>query len=137
MPRFVIEHLPRSAARYDAVPLSYGEVKAWLQNPNFTSLVRTTELISAVQAGMQILLKQADIRMTLAPGDEALLIGLSFGVLLAWAEGDITPLPDDWRCFSLRVRGPNDDRSGPHLAVEIVQEASSGDEPLALSDDLR
>jgi hypothetical protein len=130
MHRFVIEHLPRSVARYDAIPLSYGEAKAWLRNPNFTSLVRTTELISAVEAGMQILLKQADMRMSLAPGDEALLIGLSFGVLLAWAEGDIPPLPDDWRCFSLRVKCPEDAQSDPRLA--LAQELPSGDEPIAL-----
>lgn len=125
--RFVIEHLPRSAARYDAVPLSYREVKAWLQNTKFTSLVRTTELISAVEAGMHVLLKEADKRVRLSPGDEALLIGLSFGVLLAWAEGNIAPLPDDWRCFSLRVKGPDDTLLDPRLA--LAQELPSGDEP--------
>jgi hypothetical protein len=128
--RFVIEHLPRSAARYDAIPLSYGEVKSWLQNPSFTSLVRTTELISAVEAGMHIPLKQADRRMRLSPGDEALLIGLSFSVLLAWVEGNITPLPDDWRCFRLRVKGPGDTQPDPRFA--LAQEMPSGNEPLAL-----
>ena len=128
--RFVIEHLPRSAARYDAVPLSYREVKAWLQNPHFTSLVRTTELISAIEAGMRIPLKQADKRMTLSPGDEALLIGLSFSVLLAWVEGNIKPLPDDWRCFRLRVKGPGDSQPDPPLV--LAQELPSRTEPLGL-----
>ena len=130
MNRFVIEHLPRSPARYDALPLSYPEVKAWLENRNFTSLVRTTELISAIEAGMQIQLKQADVQMKLAPGDEALLVGLSFSVLLAWAQGNITPLPEDWRCFSLRVKGPKTSKSDPRLV--LAQDLPSGSEPLAL-----
>ena len=46
---------------------------------------------------------QSADQMTLHPGDETLLITLSFGVLLAWAEGQIVPLAEDWRCVLLTV----------------------------------
>lgn len=108
MGRFVIEHLPRTAAQYRVTPLDYAQARAWIQQADFISLVRTTEMISAVEAAIGISLQQADSSMTLLPGDEALLIGLSFGVLLAWAQGQISPLPEDWRCLSLMVRGPED-----------------------------
>ena len=107
MGRFVIEHLPRLAAQYRVIPLDYAQARAWIQQADLISLVRTTEMISAVEAAMGISLQQADSSMTLLPGDEALLIGLSFGVLLAWAQGQISPLPEDWRCLSLTVNGPD------------------------------
>ena len=44
--------------------------------------------------------------MRLAPGDEALLIELSFPVLVAWAEGKIPPLEEDWRFLWVRVEQP-------------------------------
>ena len=106
MSHFVIEHLPRVAAHYRVEPLDYKQAVSWLSRRNLTSLVRTTELISAIQAGTGLTLTQADDLMRLAPGDEALLIGLSFGVLLAWAEGKIPPLEEDWRCLSVRVEQP-------------------------------
>ena len=60
--------------------------------------------------------------MILFPGDEALLITLSYGVLLAWAEGKIAPLPEDWRCFSLTVKAPP-----VTLPVPVLEAAIEGD----------
>ena len=106
MSRFVIEHLPRNPARYSVVPLDYVHAKAWMQNFSGASLVRTTELISAIQDGIGITLNQSDVAMALSPGDEALLVSLSFGVLLAWVQGNISPLQEDWRCSLLLVENP-------------------------------
>ena len=106
MSRFVIEHLPRAAAVYEARPLNYEAAKHWLQTGNPCSLIRTTEMISAVQTAMSFPLSQSDVPVTLQPGDEALLITLSFSVLLAWAEDNIAPLREDWRCILLSVRHP-------------------------------
>jgi len=106
MSRFVIEHLPRAVAGYDASPLNYEEAKQWLHKGNPISIIRTTEMIAAVQAALGFTLSQSDASVALKPGDEALLITLSFSVLLAWAEENIAPLPEDWRCISLRVRPP-------------------------------
>jgi len=108
MTRFAIEHLPRTAAAYRATPLDYEQAKRWLQQPNLVSVIRTTEMIAAVEAGMGLTLVQSAIPITLRPGDEALLITLSFGVLLAWAEGEIAPLAEDWRCALLSVEAPAD-----------------------------
>jgi hypothetical protein len=104
MSRFVMEHLPRAAAVYDVTPLEYEEAKKWLQKGDAVSIIRTTEMIAAVQAALGFTLSQSDASVALQPGDEALLITLSFSVLLAWAEDNIAPLPEDWRCISLRVR---------------------------------
>lgn len=123
MSRFVIEHLPRSPATYVAAPLDYEQVKAWIQHSGFISLVRTTELISAIEAGAGVKLTQSDTSVALRPGDEALLITLSFGVLIAWAEGKIPPLPEDWRCLLLTVEAP-------HKTLHPVQE-------LAVAEDLK
>src|SRR3954447_10439670 len=98
MKRFVIEHLPRAAATYRVTHVNYSDTRAWLGAGEIISLVRTTELIEAVGEGLGVALEQADSAMVMAPGDEALLISLSFSVLLAWAEGGIVPLEDDWRC---------------------------------------
>src|SRR5436305_11199308 len=106
MGRFVMEHLPRAAAVYDVTPLEYEQAKQWLQKGNPVSIIRTTEMIAAVQAALGFTLSQSDASVALQPGDEALLITLSFSVLLAWAEDNIAPLPEDWRCLSLRVRPP-------------------------------
>lgn len=103
MGRFVIEHLPRSHARYEVSPLSYAEALDWIQSGSSYSLVRTTELIEAMEKGAGIALTQADALMEIGAGDEALLVSLSYSVLLACAEGDIAPLPEDWRFFLLRV----------------------------------
>jgi hypothetical protein len=106
MSRFVIEHLPRAAAVYAATSLNYEAARHWLQNGNPCSLIRTTEMISAVQTAMGLPLSQSDVLVSLQPGDEALLITLSFSVLLAWAEDNIAPLREDWRCILLSVRHP-------------------------------
>ena len=99
-----MEHLPRAAAVYDVTPLEYEEAKKWLQKGDAVSIIRTTEMIAAVQAALGFTLSQSDASVALQPGDEALLITLSFSLLLAWAEDNIAPLPEDWRCISLRVR---------------------------------
>jgi hypothetical protein len=122
MARFIIEHLPRIPATYDVLPILFSDVKEQLQLPSWTSLIRTTELIDAIGAGMGVELSQSDIAATLFPGDEALLITLSFGVLLAWAEGKIAPLPDDWRCFSLTVKGPPET-----IPIPVLEAAIGGD----------
>jgi hypothetical protein len=101
-----MEHLPRAAAMYDVSPLEYEQAKHWLHQADVLSIVRTTEMITAVQAGMGFSLVQTDVPVSLQPGDEALLITLSFSVLLAWAEQRIAPLPEDWRCNLLSVHRP-------------------------------
>lgn len=115
-----MEHLPRAAAVYDASPLEYESAKRWLQTGTPSSLIRTTEMIAAVQASMNIALSQAEMLITLKPGDEALLLTLSFSVLLAWAEDNITPLPEDWRCILLRVRRPEPASTPPNDMVASV-----------------
>jgi hypothetical protein len=125
MSRFVMEHLPRGAAVYDANPLNYEAAKEWLQTANASSLIRTTEMITAVQAAIGLPLSQSDASVTLQPGDEALLITLSFSVLLAWAEDNIAPLPEDWRCILLRVRRPESTATpGKHTvsSVDLLSE---------------
>ncbi|HYO81403.1 MAG TPA: hypothetical protein VES20_08390 [Bryobacteraceae bacterium] len=64
--------------------------------------------------------------MSLAEGDEALLISLSFSVLLAWAEGGIPPVADDWRCLLLQVDQPRLDASPVAMArSEHIPSAST------------
>ena len=121
MSRFAIEHLPRLAAQYQAVPVDFSQAQSWLQQPALISLIRTTELISAIEAGLGVSLVQSDASMTLQKGDEALFIELSFGVLLAWAEGKIPPLAEDWRCILLTVEDTNDAASAPVLKAAIAE----------------
>jgi hypothetical protein len=136
MARYVIEHLPRASAQYLVVPCDYEQAKVWLQEADLVSLVRTTELISAIDAAMGVTLRQSDTLRSMRSGDEALLIGLSFGVLLAWAEGDILPLVEDWRCLSLTVGSNTDDPTGPALQTAVVEtvvvEESTGETSLPL-----
>ena len=132
MTRFVIEHLPRSAARYQVVPVDYQHAKEWLQQTDLVSLVRTTELISAVEAGLSIVLTQADTSRTLRKGDQALLIGLSFSVLLAWAEGNIPPVEEDWRCLFVTVEGHSDTPSTPALEAAVIDEITILPAPVSL-----
>jgi hypothetical protein len=106
MGRFLMEHLPRASAVYKATPLDFPEAAAWLGKGEFVSAVRTTEMIDAIQSAMNVTLKQSAMPVSLEPGDEALIITLSFGVLLAWAEERMTPLPEDWRCILLKVQAP-------------------------------
>ncbi len=47
--------------------------------------------------------------MSLRTGDEAVLISLSFGVLLASVQGNFPPLPEDWRCSLLLVESVSDE----------------------------
>lgn len=117
MRRFAIEHLPRAAATYHVTPLAFSQARTWLGAGELTSLIRTTELIGAIGAGFGCSLQQSDTSMSLAPGDEALLISLSFSVLLAWAEGDIVPVADDWRCLLLEVDQPRREASPLSVAV--------------------
>jgi hypothetical protein len=104
--RFAIEHLPRIAATYQVTPVDYKAARSWLTDSDLTSLVRTTELAGAIEGGFGVTLAQADMSISLKPGDEALLICLSFSVLLAWAQGGIIPLEEDWRCLLVQVQNP-------------------------------
>ncbi len=67
MSRFVIEHLPRNPARYLVRPLEYAQAEEWIESSEFHSLVRTTELIAAMSAGMAITLSQSDLSMQPLP----------------------------------------------------------------------
>lgn len=125
MSRFVIEHLPRTAAVYRVAPLDYENAKRWLKQPDLVSLIRTTEMIAAIEVGMGVTLLQSDMPVALRPGDTALLVTLSFGVLLAWAQGKIAPLPEDWRCASLTVEDPAD-LSIPVRAAALAEDLLSG-----------
>lgn len=122
-----MEHLPRAAATYAVTPLDCEQAKRWIQQANAVSIIRTTEMIGAIEASMGVTLMQSAMPVALRPGDEALLITLSFGVLLAWAEGQITPLPDDWRCAVLTVQAPRD-VSSPIREVAMAEDILS-DEP--------
>lgn len=124
MSRFVIEHLPRTPASYRVTPLAYGEGRTWLRDFSGVSLVRTTELIAAIESGIGVTLTQSDASMSLRPGDEALLISTSFGVLLACAQGGITPLPEDWR-FSLLIVESDDQDPLASLEAVVPDESAS------------
>jgi hypothetical protein len=126
MARFVIEHLPRTAARYTATPVDASRARTWLSERELYCLVRTTELIGSIRECFGVALAQADQPMALRPGDQALLISLSFSVLLAWAEGEIAPLDEDWRCFLLEVEGTSADPTpAGATAVEDLASGSS------------
>jgi hypothetical protein len=118
MSRFLIEHLPQAPAAYTVAPLSFQDWQTWVQHSLFVSLIRTTEMISAIESTAGITLHQADHYMSLRPGDEAVLVTLSFGVLLAFAEGQIPPLPEDWRCLLLTVASPAE--PVPELMTEAL-----------------
>ena len=121
MSRFVMEHLPRAQATYHVTPVDFAEAKLWLHQPGLHSLIRTTELMAAIDASMGTRLVQHDLSASLRPGDEALLLSLSFGVLLAFAEGDIPPLPEDWRC-ALLVVGDGADEPLSALVADVSEE---------------
>jgi hypothetical protein len=123
MKRFAIEYLPRAVATYHVTPIEYSQARTWLGAGELTSLIRTTELIGAIGAGFGCSLEQSETSMSLAPGDEALLISLSFSVLLAWAEGNIVPIDDDWRCLLLHVEEPR--RPASPLAVAVAEPITS------------
>src|SRR3954452_5050219 len=123
MKRFAIEHLPRAVATYQVTPVDYDTARAWLADDNVISLVRTTELVGAIGTGLSTVLTQSDTTMTLQPGDEALLISLSFSVMLAWVEGGIIPLSDDWRCLLVRVTSP--EPASPRLETATSRDLTS------------
>ena len=123
MGRFVIEHLPRAAAAYEVIPMNFDEAKLWLEEAHAVSIIRTSEMIAAIDAGMGVALLESPDAVSLRPGDEALLITLSFGVLLAWAEGKITPLREDWRCILLMVQTPGE------VLVPVLEAAIGEDVP--------
>ncbi len=122
MGRFAIEHLPRVTATYDVSPASWEQAKQWLEQSTVISAVRTTEMITAIKAGMDVALTPSPSTVAIHPGDEALLITLSFGVLLAWAEQEIAPLPEDWRCMLLRVQAPSEWQTSNSLTATISEE---------------
>ena len=107
---------PRAIATDNVSPVTDVETRNWLATGKLISLVRTTELIGAIRDGLGVALEQADESMVLQTGDEALLISLSFSVLLAWAQGGIVPLEEDWRCLLVQVRNPSD-TLGPTTAL--------------------
>ena len=76
---------------------------------------------------MGIELPQSDAPGTLTPGDQAMLISLSYGVLLASTQGDIPPLPEDWRCALLTVEGGGDDAALASMAAEVPDGFSEGE----------
>ncbi|HEY1212380.1 MAG TPA: hypothetical protein VGE93_01985 [Bryobacteraceae bacterium] len=131
MGRFVIEHLPRATATYEVNPVSWGQAKLWLQQSSVISAVRTTEMMTAIKAGMDVALAPSPSTVVISPGDEALLITLSFGVLLAWAEQNIAPLPEDWRCTVLRVQSRSELQPSNALTAVIGEEVA--DEPVGES----
>ena len=131
MGRFVMEHLPRATATYDVNPVSWDQAKLWLEQSSVISAVRTTEMITAIKAGMDVALAPSPSTVAISPGDEALLITLSFGVLLAWAEQNIAPLPEDWRCALLRVQARSELQPSNALAAAFGDEVA--DEPVGES----
>jgi hypothetical protein len=84
-------------------------------------------LIGSIRECFGVALAQADQPMALRPGDQALLVSLSFSVLLAWAQGQIAPLEEDWRCFLLEVEtgAPADVMPAGAAAVEDPPSGSS------------
>jgi len=122
-----MEHLPRVTATYDVNPVEWHQAKLWLEQSGVISAVRTTEMISAIKASMEVELPPSPSTVAMRPDDEALLITLSFGVLLAWAEENISPLREDWRCMLLRVQTRSDLQSSNALAAAIG--AKFADEP--------
>jgi hypothetical protein len=126
-----MEHLPRATATYDVNPVSWDQAKLWLEQSSVISAVRTTEMITAIKAGMDVELVPSPSTVAIRPGDEALLITLSFGVLLAWAEQNIPPLPEDWRCTLLRVQARSELQPSNTLAAAIGEEVA--DEPVGES----
>src|SRR5207248_165094 len=81
----------------------------------------------AIEAGLGVSLVQSEASIALKDGDEAVLIGLSFGVLLAWAEDKIAPLAEDWRCLSLIVQNSSTAPSAPALETAVVEPISSNE----------
>jgi hypothetical protein len=126
MSRYVMEHLPRATATYDVNPVNSDETKLWLEQSGVISAVRTTEMITAIKAGMDVELAPSPSTVAIRPGDEALLITLSFGVLLAWAEQNIAPLPEDWRCMLLKVQARSELQLPNSLAAAIGVEIAEG-----------
>jgi hypothetical protein len=111
------------------ISLDLEQAKAWLNSSLARSLILTRELIAAVELGMGVTLSPSDSPLFLRPGDEALLINLSFGVLLAWAEGKIPPLPEDWRCSLLTVESPRAMIPAPRLEAAIAEDLLAGSTP--------
>lgn len=126
MGRYVMGHLPRATATYDVNPVDSDQAKLWLEENSVISAVRTTEMIAAIKAGMGVELAPSPSTVAIRPGDEALLITLSFGVLLAWAEQNIAPLPEDWRCILLRVQARSELQPLNTLAAAIGETVADG-----------
>jgi hypothetical protein len=123
-----MEHLPRATATYDVAPVGWDQAKLWLEESGVISAVRTTEMITAIKAGMDVEVAPSPSKVAIRPGDEALLITLSFSVLPAWAEQNIAPLPEDWRCTLLRVQARSELQPSNTLAAAIGEEVA--DEPV-------
>src|ERR1700761_483363 len=83
MCHYVMEHLPKATATYDVIPADWDQPKHWLEQSGLISAVRTTELITAIKAGMDVELAPSPSTVAIRPGDETLLITLSISVALA------------------------------------------------------
>jgi hypothetical protein len=81
-------------------------------------------MITAIKAGMDVELTPSPSTVSIRAGDEALLITLSFGVLLAWAEQNIEPLPEDWRCTLLRVQARSELQPSNTLLAALREEVA-------------
>lgn len=123
--RFASSQTPRQASEYLAIPFDHVQAKEWIERSKFYSLTRTTELIAAISSGMGIALSRSDVSMSLRQGDEALLISLSYGVLLASAQGEVIPLPEDWR-FSLLLLESSADLLGSELVERVTEDVLPG-----------
>ncbi|MFL6449747.1 MAG: hypothetical protein ACJ746_19005 [Bryobacteraceae bacterium] len=125
MRRVVMEHLPRVEAMYAVTPVDSDQAKQWLTETNVVSAVRTTEMLTAMKAGMGVELSPSPSAVELRTGDEVLLVTLSFSVLLAWAEQNIAPLPEDWRCMLMRVQAGSELQASNTLIATMGEAVES------------
>jgi hypothetical protein len=70
MSRYVMEHLPRATATYDVNPVNSDQAKLWLEQSAVISAVRTTEMITAIKAGMDVDLAPSPSTVAIRPGEE-------------------------------------------------------------------
>lgn len=65
-----MEHLPRATATYDVNPVNSDQAKLWLEQSAVISAVRTTEMITAIKAGMDVDLAPSPSTVAIRPGEE-------------------------------------------------------------------
>lgn len=64
-----MEHLPRATATYDVSPVNWDQAKLWLEQSSVISAVRTTEMITAIKAGMDVELAPSPSTVAIRPDD--------------------------------------------------------------------